>query len=489
MSSHNHAREVVQTDGSSDSEGLAVEERLAHGQEVFDGPQGQATIDDLPDDALLGIFDFYLDDKSPNNIYSADKWHTLVHVCRWWRSVVFSSPRRLDLRLLCTGGRSVRVMLDIWPTLPIQIEYHHDWSRMKLDSIIAALEYPDRVRHISIIGLPSAWEALAAAMQAPLPELTYLRLGSCGTSVSILPGGSTPRLRTLELREIPIPAVLSLIVFAGDLVNLTLYHIPPSGHVSAESMVACLSSLKRLESLTIGFDTPLPDQPGPSPQARAVFPALATFAFRGMNKYLEDFVARIDTPVLTRLHTSFVMDVAFDIPHLSQFIGRVGGLKSSKAVRVSFQSWSIRLEFGSTLRIVRPRTNWLMLISSMAVVCRQLSPLCSLFERLDLMTDSPFKLPEIESIEPTLFFELFRPFTATQDLYVSKSLVPLIAAALQQLIGEWATEVLPELRSLFLAGSVIPGYVQEAIQPFVDARRLSGRPIAIHRWEEEGADG
>ncbi|KAI0285572.1 hypothetical protein BC826DRAFT_1179048, partial [Russula brevipes] len=39
MSSHNHTREVVQTDGSSDSEGLAMEERLTHHQAVSDGPQ------------------------------------------------------------------------------------------------------------------------------------------------------------------------------------------------------------------------------------------------------------------------------------------------------------------------------------------------------------------------------------------------------------------------------------------------------------------
>jgi hypothetical protein len=73
----------------------------------------QATIDDLPGDALLETFHFYLDDKDPNDIYSADQWHTLVHVCQRWRSVVFASPRRLDLRLLCSGDRSVRAMLDI----------------------------------------------------------------------------------------------------------------------------------------------------------------------------------------------------------------------------------------------------------------------------------------------------------------------------------------------------------------------------------------
>ena len=43
----------------------------------------------LPDIALLETFDFY--------VHDAQKWYTLVHVCRKWRSVVFGSPRRLGL--------------------------------------------------------------------------------------------------------------------------------------------------------------------------------------------------------------------------------------------------------------------------------------------------------------------------------------------------------------------------------------------------------
>ncbi|KAI0285561.1 hypothetical protein BC826DRAFT_1051916 [Russula brevipes] len=119
---------------------------------------GQATIDDLSDDVILEIFGFYLDDKGPNEPCSIDKWHTLVHVCRWWRSVVFSLPRRLDLRLLCTGDRSVGAMLDIWPALPIAIDYYDDWrsKEMVLKNIIAALEHPDRVCHISIYNSPGA---------------------------------------------------------------------------------------------------------------------------------------------------------------------------------------------------------------------------------------------------------------------------------------------------------------------------------------------
>jgi hypothetical protein len=239
-----------------------------------------------------------------------------------------------------------------------------------------------------------------------------------------------------------------------------------------ESMVACLSSLKRLELLRLG----LPVQPSPPPQARVVLPAPAESSFEGTIKYLEDFVVRIDTPMLSRLYTALVGDPIFDIPHLRQFIGRARRLKPSKAARVSFDPRSILLEFpagGSTLRIVRHRMDWE--IASVALVCGQLSPFFSVVERLDLaVTYFPFKLRGINGTEFTLFLELFRPLPATQGLYVSKSFVPLIAPPLQELIGERATEVLPNLRDLFLGGSVVLGSVQKGIRPFADARQISG---------------
>jgi hypothetical protein len=137
--------------------------------------------------------------------------------------------------------------------------------------IAAELSHPDRVRQIDIDNFPRAWEVLAAAMQVPFPELTYLQLGSYGTSMYVLPGGSTPRLRTLRLEDVPFQAG-SLLLSARDLVDLTLWRIPRSGYVSPESMVACLSSLKRLESLRLGLDwrQSAPVQPSPPPQARVV---------------------------------------------------------------------------------------------------------------------------------------------------------------------------------------------------------------------------
>jgi len=82
--------------------------------------RGQMTIDILPDEALLEIFNFYLVEESER----IQPWLPLVHVCRTWRSIVLASPRRLDIRVFYTPVRQVKVMLDIWPNLPIHISAH-----------------------------------------------------------------------------------------------------------------------------------------------------------------------------------------------------------------------------------------------------------------------------------------------------------------------------------------------------------------------------
>jgi len=98
MSSHNRTRKAVQslvtfvpnviaqcllpratrTDGPS--EDLQMEEYVTHCREEFDGPRDQATVNKLTDDALLDIFDLYLNDNGPYGFRNVDEWHTLVHV-------------------------------------------------------------------------------------------------------------------------------------------------------------------------------------------------------------------------------------------------------------------------------------------------------------------------------------------------------------------------------------------------------------------------
>src|SRR6266566_2774988 len=184
------------------------------------------TMDVLPDDVLLEIFDFYVVGYQDLGLYEVlfgdqdtkrkiESWQSLVHVCRRWRGLVFASQRRLNLQLYCTTGIGpARVTQDVWPALPLLIQ--GDVSETSLNNVIAVLEHSDRICKINLDChsiSKSQLEKLWTAMQVPFPELAILYL-SCEdlSHVPVLPdsflGRSAPSLRFLALHSIPFPGLL-----------------------------------------------------------------------------------------------------------------------------------------------------------------------------------------------------------------------------------------------------------------------------------------
>jgi hypothetical protein len=151
-------------------------------------PYPRVTIDALPDNALLDIFDFYMVEvrdrramwKSRWKPNVEDAWHPLVHVCQRWRHIVFASPCRLCLELLCTNTnrRPARKDLDIWPALPIVIHCDAMPQNWEVTHITAALKRHNLVRRIHINDFPYSLPEQFAAMKDPFPTLTDLTLSS-----------------------------------------------------------------------------------------------------------------------------------------------------------------------------------------------------------------------------------------------------------------------------------------------------------------------
>ena len=199
---------------------------------------------------------------------------TFAHVCRRWRSLVFQSPRSLNLRLVCMAQTPARDGLDIWPPLPIIISNGRgilDDGRQGVDNIIAALEHNDRVCKIQLYLLSRSqfgYVKDSEAMQKPFPELTDLQLGKMWEYEEDEPpppippdsflGGSAPRLESLHLSNIPFPGLLKLLLSTARLRYLALYNIPRSGYIPPEAMAACLSALTNLEFLRLHFEDPRP---------------------------------------------------------------------------------------------------------------------------------------------------------------------------------------------------------------------------------------
>jgi hypothetical protein len=460
------------------------------------------TIGTLPDDILLEIFDFYMYEAEDD-----DEWHTLVHVCRQWRNVVFASPRRLDLHLLCClNGRSVREMLDLWPEFPIIITHYSGDSIFMaehVDNVIDALELNDRVSQINLWDLSgSELEIYLATMQqCSFPALAHLNLSSYdGTapviSDSIL-GGSAPRLRELTLYDIPFPALPKLLLSTTDLVSLNLRSIPHSGYISPEAIVACLSSLTRLEYFAVEFQSPRSRPSRTSrlrpPLTRTILPALTDLRFKGVTEYLEDLVARIDVPLLAEIWITFFNQLVFDILQLPKLVFRTKEFtafnqanvvlgENSTNVTLFLQTATVdttRLRLETSCRAL----DWQL--SSLAQVCELCLPILSNLEHLDIR-EHPDRPPLWQDdIENTQWLEVLQPFVTVKNLYLSNKVASYVSPALQGLAGERATEMLPMLQALVLDGPQPSGPVKGAFREFVAVRQLSGHPVAIRYGKEE----
>ena len=453
-------------------------------------------IDVLPDDVLVVILDFYVD----HNPHYAGKrrveaWQSLVHVCRRWRYLVFGSSRRLNLRLFCTPKTRIRDTLDAWPALPLIVD--GDIVLRDTDNIIAALEQSNRVFKVNLCGLEDRRSGeVLAAMQVPFPELRDLRFIShneaSGASACVIPnsflGGSAPRLRYFDLRGISFPGLPKLLLSATHLVKLDLASIPQSGYISPEAMVALISVLSSLKTLSLYFQ-PLQSHPGWESQSlhspkRSILHPLNKFHFTGDTEYLEDFVNRIDVPQLNHMHITFFDPIDFDTPRLAQFINRTPTFRAfdeacmqfghpSASVALLARSSSLEIEFflGESDR----------LFSSIARVCNPSLHPFSTVEDLCIEHHHSRQVSRIYGFTITQWWQLLLPFTAVGNLYLSKKSVQQIAVTLQNLFG--ITEVLPNLQTIFVEGLERSGPSQENIARLVAARRLSSHPIAIFDWD------
>jgi len=281
-------------------------------------------------------------------------------------------------------------------------------------------------------------------------------------------GGSAPRLQFFALSGIPFSGLPKLLLSATThLVTLWLENIPHSGYISPEAMVALLSVLSSLELLHLGFQSPqsCPDWSSRSlpPPKRSILPTLEEFRFKGVTEYLEDLVTFIGTPRLHTLVITFFNQIDFECPRLAHFINcsptLTRALDLDQAhVRLNDSTASIGLRYPTAddgyddldIAISCREPDWQLL--SVAQVCNSSLPSLPMVE--DLYIDHQYwqVVWKNDAIENTLWLQLFLPFTAVKNLYLSKLFTPGIAAALQELVGGRITEVLPGLQNIFVDG-------------------------------------
>jgi hypothetical protein len=327
-------------------------------------------------------------------------------------------------------------------------------------------------------------------MQVPFPELTDIRLFSHDETPPVIPdsflGGSAPRLRYINLTGIPFPGLPLLLSSATHLVELWLINISHSGYISPEAMVASLSVLSRLRKLCLRFESPrsLPDWEtlfSPPPN-RSILPSLKHFQFEGVTEYLEDLVTFIDTPQLDFLRIEFIDQIDFDCPRLTQFINRTLKHRKHDKAHVRFDYRTAGFLFGALQIFITCKSD--LRLSSVAQVCS--SSIASAVEDLYIGRGLSLLFWKNDAIENTLWLQLLLPSTAVKNLYLYKEFAPGIAVALQELVGDRITEVLPSLQSIFVE-ELEP--FEKNIGQFIVARELSGHSVAITDWDKDsGSD-
>ncbi|KAH9991383.1 hypothetical protein BJV77DRAFT_539370 [Russula vinacea] len=205
------------------------------------------------------------------------------------------------------------------------------------DNIHLGLQQHGRVRRVLLQAPSSSLRMWLEPMNEHFPGLRDLSLFSTTTEEMslVLPELlQAPDLRHLSLHGVGLPKRWSFLSSTIALSTLTLTRIRGSCYFSPGHLVTQLQGLPYLEELSIGFAIPIPQLPLPSseekllpsPTLPVALPTLKRLTFRGEDDYLDNLIARIDTPLLEQLSLTLLYDIAFTLVNLTKFIHRTKGI-------------------------------------------------------------------------------------------------------------------------------------------------------------------
>jgi hypothetical protein len=287
------------------------------------------TINDLPDELLVEIFDFYRQGSEDGYQWWSIKleWFRLIHVCKRWRVVMFASSSRLDLCFVLSrneGGNMKTIMSRHFPPLPIDINYKYRGAVKTKDMgrMLAALKRPDRIRGITLSGTAANLDKFFMAATCPFPALESLALRNHYDQLKIpatFLKGSNPHLRSLELHTISLPSTSRLLLSAPALTYLSLgidNHVGPLPVVSfLLSLLQSMPCLCRLELLTCPS---IDDQVQPTePKNIFTLSKLTRFRYAGFGGFLIALMAGFSAPSLRDIDIGFYSP---PVMHFSRFI-------------------------------------------------------------------------------------------------------------------------------------------------------------------------
>ena len=379
------------------------------------------------------------------------------------------------------------------------------------DNIDAALEHPSRVRQIKILATAPLIKQVATTLQRSFPALTYLSL-TCKDSVfpvisrRFLGGSSTPRLQHLHLKHISFPQIPLYFSSAHNLVSLEIEVMLATGYILPDDMVRSLAMLTRLKRLSLSFDEEIPPshqwRSHPHPQMRTILPALIRLNYEGRSEYLEDFLARIDTPRIDSVMIEYFMH-QIQASQLSRFIERTENLKIDQFTRARVQFYGDDSLFGLR-RLQETWSDAHLLLRILGEECLEvqvqgmahlLGQLAATFSNVD---DLFAHGTQSSRTDLTEWLPLFRLFPAVDTLRLSGWSAVDIASSLEDTTEEMDTDFFPALRLIRVAecenedgdGDYDEEWIEQvgSMEQFLSLRQLSGYPVTVINPEDELAE-
>lgn len=241
----------------------------------------------LPIDILAAIFiegsrDYYDRYNSGHHISTAPSWVNVSYVCRHWRHVSLNCPT-LWSYLFDTSPHWTQELLSRSKHAPLKAYVDLDFGH-KFPFLEQVMTHVERLEEFRFRLPWTTNDQIFSILSLPAPRLRYLTILPSYMSLrsdwpSVLFGGDTPALRTLELTSCLLPWYsLNL----SGLTNLDLCRVPLRFHEEF------LSTLRRMHGLT-----------------HLYLENTLDIASASLSSAASDIVQKIDLPHLARL---FVFD-------------------------------------------------------------------------------------------------------------------------------------------------------------------------------------
>ena len=456
------------------------------------------TINHLPDEVLLVIFDFYRQGVDSYDHQWREKyvWFNLTHVSRRWRAVVFASSSRLDLGITVGPIKPVHIETILSNPLPIFIKYkcmYQDMSSSAIWRMRAALEQRDRVREICFEGSIGHFDEFFMATNCNFPILESLVLRCEFYKELKLPdtflGGPdllNLHLRRLKLQHVFLASVSKLLLSTPSLTDLSLRIEMASGTSPEITLLACLQGMPCLSRLNLDISYKTPSPPSSS-QDIIPLSKLTCFRYIGHSILLDAIVAGISAPSLRDFTMTFVDEILSPPVHLTRFITETE--EHHRAVHVTFHEYVFRLSL-----LIRSDFDHCAPASFFSRIPRW-SP-----ESILRMSDSlSAKLSTVEELCVTFSFakmatkdyilwhRFYQLFPSVKVLHTEGANYDCIAYTLLQDHEEPsdAFAYLPSLEEIEIGNDELWSRRRRSeselasFQPFIAARQRAGRPVKV----------